>query len=355
VKDQAAHLRGLVRELAGDPSPPMVVPASVRAGAVSFAPGRTALAAPPPRPAPAAVAVAPPPSLSPLPRLEARRPTLQPIRLARAVAVCSGKGGVGKSNLAVNLAVALSGMGRKVCLLDADLGLANVDVLCNIAPKRTLEHVVAGACELPDVALLAPGGFRLIPGGSGVARLANLDPLRRHALLKQLAIIDQVADFIIIDTGAGLSANVLGFAGAANTVLVATTPEPTAITDAYGMVKTLLRHLPDRRVEVVVNMVESEAEGREVYERLARVSRTFLRRSPQWGGHIPYDRHVPDAVRLRVPFTLYAPDGPATRAVHAIARRLAGTDIRAKPAESGFFARLAARLGIARPGAGRSG
>lgn len=331
MNDQATQLRGLVKELQGDASPPMAVPASVPTGLVSYGP--------------MAERAAPTPVTRPKP---ARRPAPRPIRLARAIAVCSGKGGVGKSNLAVNLAVSLSGLGKKVCLLDADLGLANIDVLCNIAPRRTLEHVVAGACELADVALLAPGGFRLIPGGSGVARLANLDPARRHALLKQLAVIDRVADYIIIDTGAGLNANVLGFAAAANTVLVATTPEPTAIADAYGMVKTLLRHVPDSALEIVVNMVESEHEGREVFTRISRVSRTFLRRAPAYGGSIPLDRHVPEAVRLRVPFALYSPDGKATKAVRAIADRVSGAEEGARVAGPGFFARLAGRLGFGR-------
>ncbi|MCZ6836935.1 MAG: MinD/ParA family protein [Planctomycetota bacterium] len=343
--DQASQLRGLVKEMSGG-APPMTVPQSVPTGIVSYSP--LADQAVPMKPRSPVNPRNPRNLRSPLDPRNPRVVPPKPIRLAKAIAVCSGKGGVGKSNLAVNLAVLLSRMGKKVCLLDADLGLANIDVLCNITPKRTLEHVVDGKCELPDVALLAPGGFRLIPGGSGVARLANLDPGRRHTLLKQLSVIDRVADFIIIDTGAGLNPNVLSFAGAANIVLVTTTPEPPAITDAYGMVKTLLRHLPELKLEIVVNMVQSEQEGKEVFDRIARVCRTFLRQAPEWGGAIRLDPHVPEAVRMRVPFALYSPDCPATKAVDRIAQRLAGVETRAKIADAGFFSRLATMFGLSR-------
>jgi flagellar biosynthesis protein FlhG len=125
------------------------------------------------------------------------RSTPKATRLGRAIAVTSGKGGVGKSNVAVNLAVALSMRGLRVCLVDGDLGLANADILCNLSPRLTLEHVMAGQCRLADAMLLAPGGFRLIPGASGVTRLADMGPSQRQSLLRQLAALDRVADFII--------------------------------------------------------------------------------------------------------------------------------------------------------------
>lgn len=324
--DQASQLRGMIEEIRngavvedGFPDSP-----SVPTGVVSYAPRTNH---------------DPPPSHrrgNPSPPSE--------VRLANAITICSGKGGVGKSNLAVNLAVVLSRMGNKVCLLDADLGLANADVLCNLSPRRTLEHVVNDQCKLADVALLAPGGFRLIPGGSGVVRLANMPPARRADLLRQLSIIDRMADYIIIDTSAGLTANVLGFAASANRVLVVTTPEPTAVTDAYGMIKVLWRQFPEIRIEIVVNMVESEAEGREVFARINRVCRTFLLIAPRWGGCLPIDHHVPEAVRMRVPFTLFSPDGGATKALENIANRLAGNELEPLRSSSGFFSRLMSRF-----------
>ncbi len=222
-------------------------------------------------------------SAEPVPIARSSRPrpqAAQPAgRLASAIAVTSGKGGVGKSNIAVNLAVCLARMGRRVCLLDADLGLANADLLCGLTPRLTLEHVVCGRCRLAEAMLLAPGGFRLIPGACGVARLADLGGRQRLALLEQLMGLERVADTVIIDTAAGLSTNVLAFAAAARRVLVATTPEPTAMTDGYGMIKALAARAPGTRVDLVVNMASSRAEAESVFWRMDRVSRTFLGRA----------------------------------------------------------------------------
>jgi flagellar biosynthesis protein FlhG len=263
-------------------------------------------------------------------------------RLARAIAVTSGKGGVGKSNLAVNLAVCLARLGRRVCLLDADLGLANADLLCGLTPRLTLEHVVCGRCRLAEAMLLAPGGFRLIPGACGVARLADLGGGQRLALLDQLVSLERVADTVIIDTAAGLSANVLAFAAAARRVLVATTPEPTAMTDGYGMIKALAARAPEARVELVVNMAGSQAEAESVFDRMDRVSRTFLGRSLELAGIVPTDATVREAVRHRVPFALYDPDSRATEALYRLAHRVAGVETANTAGAGGFFTRLAA-------------
>ncbi len=275
------------------------------------------------------------------------RPGSEPVRdlpgvprLAQAIAITSGKGGVGKTNLAVNLAVCLARLGRRTCLLDADLGLANADILCNLSPRLTLEHVISGRCRLAEAMLLAPGGFRLIPGACGVAKLADLDATDRAALIGQLAALDHVADDLIIDTGAGLAATVLAFVTAASRVLVVTTPEPTAMTDAYGMIKALTARAPDLAVSLVVNMVSDDQEGRAVFDRIDRVSRTFLGRALDYRGAIPNDEAVVEAIRHRVPFTLYAPNGPATLAVDALARSLLGIES-THETSGGFFSRLA--------------
>ncbi|UCD74460.1 MAG: MinD/ParA family protein [Phycisphaerales bacterium] len=330
MSDQAARLRGIVDAGGGTEIAlqPIVLPPSVPIGAVSYGP-------PPPR------------------RRSGRRTTLKRVQLARAIAVSSGKGGVGKTNLAVNLAVAMSRFGLKVCLLDADLGLANADVLCNVTPRLNLEHVVTGRCRLAELMVLGPGGFRLLPGASGVAGMANLDTRRRHLLVEQLAALERTVDIILIDCGAGINSNVSAFAAAAHTVLVVTTPEPTSMTDGYAMIKTLLRQSPRAQVQVVVNMAATLEEARQVFGRLDRVSRTFLRRPLEWGGAIPSDPLVAEAVRQRVPFTLYAPDGWATAAIHRISRRLMGLD-EGLPEETGrregFFSRLASWLGASKTG-----
>jgi len=274
----------------------------------------------------------------------------RPVRLARAIAVTSGKGGVGKSNIAVNLAVTLSRLKRKVCLLDADLGLANADLLCNLTPKRTLQHVVTGQCRLTEVMLLAPGGFRLIPGASGVAGMADLTERQRAALLGQLAVLERVADVIVIDCAAGISANVLAFAAAAHTVLVATTTEPTAVTDAYGMVKSLLRQSPEADIRLLVNMVRETDEAEVVYRRMNRVTESFLGRSVGFAGAIPVDPSVSAGVRYRLPFTLLAPDARATRALEAVARRTValGDELSESEGRAGFFQRMVNWLGGAK-------
>lgn len=326
----------------------LTIPPSIASGAVSFAPApardRTAVS----EPGNTAVTATPPQT-----RVAVQQPQQKPksnvapqrIKLARAIAVSSGKGGVGKSNLAVNLAVAMSSFGLKVGLLDADLGMANADVLCNVSPKMTLEHVVAGRCKLWEAMLLAPGGFRLIPGASGVTKLAEISENNRRGLLSQLAALERVADVLIIDTGAGISPNVLSFAAAAHTAVVTTTPEPTSMTDAYGMIKALLSRAPDASVELVVNMVQSEDEAQHVFDRMDKVCRTFLRRRLIYAGAVPTDRAVPAAVRHRVPFILYAPEAPATAAVQNVARRLVGLEDAASPVQpeqrGGFFSRLA--------------
>lgn len=327
--DQAARLRRIVDALPpeetvrGVPFP--VATASVPRGAVSFRPTPARATIAPPRPAPTPAAPAMP-------------------RLARAIAITSGKGGVGKSNVSVNLAVALSLMGRKVCLLDADLGMANADVLCNVTPKRTLQHVVAGRCRLVEVAVIGPGGFRLIPGASGVAAMADLGRRQRAGVLEQLAAIERVADDIIIDCAAGISANVLAFAAAAHRTLVTTTPEPTALTDAYGMIKSLLRQAPASRIDLVVNMATGPEEGQGIHRRMNRVVGSFLHHEVGLAGVIPIDPSVGEAVRHRLPFTLFAPSGPATQAIHDLGRHLAGIetpDTRAART-GGFFSRLLA-------------
>ena len=329
-------MRGLGVDAGGVAS---ILPPSVPTGVVSYAPMCSTLPTPP--------------SMSP--RRVAPAHTRR-IKMARAIAISSGKGGVGKSNLAVNLAVAMSGLGLKVCLLDADLGLANADVLCNLSPRMTLEQVVSGKCRLAESMMLAPGGFRLIPGASGVARMADMGMAQRHAVLEQLAALERVADIILIDCGAGISANVMGFAAAANSVLVTTTPEPTAITDGYGMVKSLLLQVPEASISLVVNMVCDESEGRLVHQRISRVCKTFLNREIEYGGAVPNDAAVSLAVRQRVPFVLHAPDCAATRAVRRLAAHLAGIDdstnhpqadsTHESPNAGGFFTRLATWLGI---------
>src|SRR3982751_3770887 len=183
---------------------------------------------------------------------------------ASVIAITSGKGGVGKSNVAVNLSIKLASAGKHVVLLDADLGLANADVLCNIDLPCNLSHVIARKKELRDVMVRAPGGFHLIGGASGLARMADLTDFDRQRLVDALGQLEQQTDIILIDTGAGISPNVLSFTRAADHVLVITTPEPTAMTDAYAVIKVVTRRKSglagagcDRRMSLLVNQARS--------------------------------------------------------------------------------------------------
>jgi flagellar biosynthesis protein FlhG len=272
-------------------------------------------------------------------------------RQASVIAVTSGKGGVGKSNVAVNLAITLSAAGKGVVLLDADLGLANADVLCNLDLPSTLAQVISRKKELRDVMVKAPGGFSLIGGGSGLARMADLGDGDRQRLVRALAELEEQTDIILIDTGAGISPNVLSFTRAADHVLVVTTPEPTAIADAYAVVKCVTKRdagvssyyePTGRRVSLLVNQARSQAEGKLVYDRIAKVARQFLGVMLYDAGHVPADDNVPAAVRRRVPFVLASPRCPATAAIVRLAMRLEqGVALAAaSPAGGGFFSRM---------------
>ncbi len=268
------------------------------------------------------------------------RTLAQERRRATVIAVTSGKGGVGKSNIAVNLAIQLAGVGKKVVLLDADLGLANADVLCNIDLPWNLSHVIARKKDLSEVLVKVPGGFSLIGGASGLARMADLSDGDRQRLITALAELEEQADVILIDTGAGISPSVLSFTRAADHVLVVTTPEPTAITDAYAVIKVLSRDQSDRRVSLLVNQVRSAHEGRVVHERISKVARQFLSVSVFDAGYVFADEQVPAAVRRRTPFVIGAPRCPASQCLSQLAMRLEQGVAAKMLAGGGFFNRM---------------
>ena len=263
---------------------------------------------------------------------------VQETRRASVIAITSGKGGVGKSNVAVNLAIKLAEAGKDVVLLDADLGLANADVLCNIDLPYNVSHVIARKKELSEVMINAPGGFRLIGGASGLARMADLSERDRQRIVDSLAQIEQESDVLIIDTGAGISPNVLAFTRAADHVLVVTTPEPTAITDAYAVIKVISRDGGDRRISLLVNFARSAAEATVVHERIAKVARQFLGVTVYDGGYVLNDEMVSAAVRKRVPFVLSSPRCAASACIAQLAVRLQ-TGVAAAQA-TGFFNRM---------------
>lgn len=245
-------------------------------------------------------------------------------RRARVIAVTSGKGGVGKTNVSVNLAYALQHLGRAVVVLDADLSLANVDVLLGTTPRYHLGHLLTGERTIGELLYTAPEGLRLIAGGSGLTELIHVSPEGLARFIRSMHDLQHVADYVLVDTSAGLGPAVLAFTLAADDVLLVTTPEPTAMTDAYALVKTLVRRQPGVRISLVVNMAEDHREAQEAADRLCTTTLRFLNTPLEVLGFLPFDPQVARSVRRQAPFVLAQPDSPAARGVVQLARRLSG-------------------------------
>lgn len=218
-------------------------------------------------------------------------------RPCRTIAVAGGKGGVGKSTVAVNLGMALSVAGHDVVLLDADMGLANVDVMLGLTPSRHIGHLLDGECTLDELMLGAPRGLRVVPAGSGARRLAQLDNGEHAAIIRAFDELAQPPEYLLVDTAAGLSDNVTMFAAAAAEVIVVVCDEPASLTDAYGLTKVLSRDFGVRRIRMVANMVRNEGDARALHQKLARVSDRFLDVVIEFGGWVPHDERLRQAIR----------------------------------------------------------
>ena len=241
---------------------------------------------------------------------------------ARIIAVTSGKGGVGKSNLTVNLALAFLAEGKEVLVIDADLGMANVDVLLGTSSKYNLLHLLDEDVVLDDVILKGPYGLRYISGGSGMEQAGDFTPTERNLLEKKLTGCGEMADVILIDTGAGIGRNVLDFILAADEVILVTTPEPTAMTDAYAVMKAYSMYAAKPNMRLVVNRVYDEAESLEVSEKLRKTAERFLHMEIRALGAIYEDRTMIQAVRQQKPILEAYPSALATQCIKAIARTI---------------------------------
>ncbi len=266
-------------------------------------------------------------------------------RSPRIMAVTSGKGGVGKTSFVLNVSIALAAENAQVVVLDADLGLGNIDVMLGIVPGYTLAHVAAGEVGLADIEVAGPGGIKVLPCGSGVSSLLRLPEQERSALVAALGAVEQAADFIIVDTGAGLSPGVAAFLAAAQEIIVITTPEPTAIADAYAAVKVASSQNPAAPVMLVVNMVRDAREALDAAEKITLVARRFISVDVGFLGSIPRDPLVARSVMQQEPFVLRYPSSPAARAVTEIADRLRGGfgQSVAGSGLAGFFRNMALR------------
>ena len=241
---------------------------------------------------------------------------------ARIIAVTSGKGGVGKTNLTVNLAIALRMAGKRVIVIDADLGMANVDVILGTSSKYHLLHLLQNEITLQDVLLEGPYGVQYISGGSGIEEAADFSAAERRMLWQKLAYCGALADIILVDTGAGLGKNVLDFVLASDEVLLLTTPEPTALTDAYAVMKAYSRYTLQPNMQLVVNRVYEEAESKDVAAKLGSTSERFLHMPVDCLGYIFEDRNMMHAVRKQVPVVVSYPHTISAQCVQAIAKGL---------------------------------
>lgn len=255
------------------------------------------------------------------------------------VAITSGKGGVGKSNVAVNLSIYLAGNGLKVVLADMDLGLANADLLLNVHPRYTLSHVLSGARSLAEICTDGPGGIRFISGASGIDGLANLSEFERRNLMVQLQELTHSADIVVLDCGAGISRGVLSFALGANQVIVVTTPQPTALTDAYATIKVLRHEEYTGSVRTFVNMARGRVEAQEAHRRLSGVARKFLNYSVASAGYMLHDTAVELAVEARCPFVIRFPESNASACIAAMASDMARAFL-SQPHPGGFLKRV---------------
>jgi flagellar biosynthesis protein FlhG len=239
-----------------------------------------------------------------------------------SVSMVSGKGGVGKSHFVASLAILLAKAGLDVLVLDGDLGLANVDTLMGLTPRYTLWDVVAGRCEVEDVVMTGSHGIRLAPASSGVEEMANLDDYRLEVLIRSLDELRGRCDAFLVDAGSGIGRQILRLAQAAQDILVVTTPEPTAISNAYITLKLLLGRPLLRTPKFVLNRVQSPSEGRRVERRIKRVSRHFLQVEPEILGIIPEDPNVLKAVHSQEPVVEMFPRSPASLALRELADHL---------------------------------
>ncbi len=241
----------------------------------------------------------------------------------RVLSVASGKGGVGKTAVASNLAVALAKSGRKILVIDADLGLANIDVLFGITPQFTLNDFFSGEHTLEEILMEGPGGIKILPAGSGVQQLAHLNAGQKRSFLDSLEELPGDFDFVIVDTEAGISENVTYFATSAHHLLIVTTPEPTAVTDAYVLIKLLATQHHQKSFNLVVNMVKDAEEGLDVYQRLVSVAARHLNVSIDYLGCIPFEKRMRDAVRRQKSIIELYPDGKSSAAIFGLAESLA--------------------------------
>ncbi|MDT8446564.1 MAG: MinD/ParA family protein [bacterium] len=259
----------------------------------------------------------------------------------RSLSFTSGKGGVGKSNIVVNLSVQLAKMGKKVLLLDADLGLANIDIMLNLVPQFTIEDVLTGKKNVNEVIMTGPEGVHILPASSGITEMSELTGDQQLSLIQELSRLKDAYDYILIDTGAGIASSVLRFNAAADEVCVVTNTEPTSMTDAYALMKIMATKYQIKRFNLIVNSARGMDEAKQVHRKLETVFNQFLPVELVLTGFIPRDPNISKAVRAQTPLSVLYPNSPTAKAFYLLAKHLdANPGKEANLDRPNFFQRL---------------
>jgi flagellar biosynthesis protein FlhG len=246
-------------------------------------------------------------------------PYLSEPKSVKVIAVSAGKGGVGKSNVAINLAIGLANLNKKVMLLDADLGLANIDIMLGLHSKYNLSHVIQGVCPLRDIIVPGPSGVDVIPAASGAEFMTQLSLTQHAGIIDAFNELTEDLDYLIIDTAAGISETVLSFVRASQELIVIVCDEPTSLTDAYALIKVMNKHYEWRRFHILANMVKTEREGKDLFIKLDKVSAQFLEVQLSYLGAIPFDEYVHRAIKMQQPVLIAYPNSQAAQAFRQVA------------------------------------
>lgn len=289
------------------------------------------------------------PSIAYTDRQMERLKRMSGLKPVQVVAVTGGKGGVGKSNVSVNLAVALAEQGKRVVLLDADLGLANIDVLLGVSSNKNLGDVLAGNADLRDIMVQGPGGVRIIPASSGTQQMANLGEREHAGIITAFSELGDQMDVLIVDTAAGISRTVTSFVRAAQEVLMVVTDEPTSVTDAYALIKVLNRDCKMDRFRILANMVRAPKEGQNLFNKLTKVTDRFLDVTLQYVGSVPMDECVRKAVQRQKAVIEAYPRSKAAIAYRSLAQKVATWPLPSTPRGNleFFVERLVQGVGVA--------
>lgn len=265
--------------------------------------------------------------------------------IPRIIAVSSGKGGVGKTNFVTNIALIFKGMQKRVLLMDADVGLSNIDILFGIAPKYNIKHLLSGEKSIKDIITKSPQGVDIIPASSGIRELTQLTVNQKIKIINELESLDEDYDIFLIDTGAGISDNVTFFCSAAHDNIIILNSEPTSIADAYALIKVLYKEFGERNFRIVTNFVRNVKESRDTFRKISLVSERFLGLSLDYLGYLPYDERVKDAIISQKPFVSLYPTSDFSKKLTEIAKELLKREVNLLKGGMQFFLKRALEVG----------